>query len=84
VNDKLLVKLSNKARGTDTMFKGGNNVIFVLLDIGPQQTTRVIGYGWRLSSLAGKVWIVALETNFVPTILSSRLCRYWMYDSSEN
>jgi hypothetical protein len=66
------------------MFKGGNVVIFVLLDIGPHQTTRVIGYGWRLSSRASKVWIVALETNFVPTILFSRLYRYWMYDSSEN
>lgn len=66
------------------MFKVGSNYIFILLDIGLQQTTRVIGYCWRLSSPASKVWTVALETNFLPTILFSRLCRYWMYDSSEN
>jgi len=66
------------------MFTGGARVTLILLDIAVQPATGLIGYGWKLSSLDRKVWKAALETNFLLTILFSRLYPYWIYDSSES
>jgi hypothetical protein len=65
------------------MFTGGARVT-ILLDIALQRAAELIGYSWKLSSLNRKVWKAALETNFLQTILFSRLYPYWIYDSSEN
>ena len=82
-NDEPLTKLSNKTRRINVMFTGGARVT-ILLDIALQRAAELIGYSWKLSSLNRKVWKAALETNFLQTILFSRLYPYWIYDSSEN